>query len=1742
MGDDTSVRVAVRVRPLIPREVIDMCHACTSVASREPQIWVGKDKAFTFDHVFDSPTHQDRVYDTCVKGLVEGCFDGYNATVLAYGQTGSGKTYTMGTGYGLHINEHEQGIIPRAVAHLFEGIAQRQADAREKGAPVPDFKVHVQFMELYNEEIFDLLNSGKDMDDRGRKSHIKIHEDVKGEIYTVGVATKTVQNAEQVMKCLESGALSRTTASTAMNVQSSRSHAIFTLHIKQQRVVAMPPLEAAEDDDNSGELSGENGTSSMSEFETLTAKFHFVDLAGSERLKRTGATGDRAKEGISINCGLLALGNVISALGDASGKVSHVPYRDSKLTRLLQDSLGGNSRTLMIACVSPCDRDFMETLNTLRYANRAKNIKNKITVNQDKSSQTIALLRREIQDLQLELMEYKQASATGKRLVGEDGVEQVNDMFYENTMLQTENGNFRTRVKALQETVERLTVKNTELLAEQAAASWVGREGSEDVKVLIQGYLKEVEELRSKLMESEEVCTQLRKQLQRSQARASLSPTATVAVSGVYDVGAEVEEASVDDVLAEAKRDVESLRRKTKHLSRAQRDEEDGEKKSDADEDTAEANGNDESSESEAELEEDAIFNGEREKDFAARFWIPCSSLSTIRKVNKSISSLRRLVHRSNKEKTYSKDLANLTTEISCKQKLIEQLEQSQRRLHTMRMHYEEKLVQLQQRIRETEIERDRILSTMGGGGASKDSEEKVRKIKGDFERKLCQLQTELKKMQSAKREHAQLMKNQAEYERQVRKLKQEVADMKKTKVSLMTKMKEESRRHQEMEKRRNREVAHMKKESRQQENRIRSLEAQNRTKEMVLKRRHEEVAALRRQARPMSSRVAGRVAPGGRGNGKALLVSPRAAKQKWQSLEKNIDKLVLHKQSICTLERDMERWLMEREKLTRHLEKLVRKRDRARLAGKDERYVYDLEEQVEGVHANLQYVNLEIRECQANILQLEEPKEDLDLLDARGLLGGAESPQARYLFDKLLHMAINQSIQATQRQAVVQELQERLKQVEANNAMHQDLLEHSLYSMQIDMLAGGNEEAGTWADINISLSRYTAVKASPAGMLSTLYYLRSQKPDPYALGRSDPIFCFAFSPSAADTTSHGSQSSVEGVSPALLRPPSFFSSAPSLFCLFAPLHIAPYPGGHDLGLTLAPHSRSSPGILSARIPVRAKDMPQVVPVLIREHYGGSGDGPSGGPAGDRRRHDDVASRRGLPRPWTRREPDSSFERAGISQVSGRPQLLALEHAVYGSFIGQSDATLLSVLPLTTIGQCQGGYIKHCWSGESLLEYDKHRHVPPATCYESVAWTQGGGRGQSVDATPPSSPPAGRRARENVFSRLAGTGTAPLVKPDRGVISVFTGKPIFSKSSPLVCTHVAEGHSKAVLSLAVTNDVLFSSSKDRTVKIWNLHTGQEIQSLRGHPDNVVAVRYCEYTRLTFSVSTAYIKVWDVRENPAKCVHTLFSSGNCENGPVVPDSASRSLQIPQNESRINAIELNQYGTLLFSAASNIVRIWDLRRQVFYLCLSHRFACVGKLAGGHQAAVMCMAVDDAGVDSSLVVTGSKDHYIKVFEIPESGNGVLTPKMNLEPPHYDGIQSLALCNDYLFSGSRDYCIKKWDLSTQSHVMSLNQAHKDWICALNFMPNPGGPTVLLSSCRGGMLKLWNAENCSLIGELRAHTSPINAIATNSSCVFTASNNNDIKVWRTPGYYLEADSSSEDAEGNVKFASGLQT
>uniref|UniRef100_A0A8B9N154 Kinesin-like protein n=1 Tax=Accipiter nisus TaxID=211598 RepID=A0A8B9N154_9AVES len=360
------VRVALRCRPLVPKEISEGCQMCLSFVSGEPQVVVGNDKSFTYDYVFDPSVEQEEVFNTAVAPLIRGIFKGYNATVLAYGQTGSGKTYSMGGTYTANQEyEPSVGVIPRVIKLLFKEKEQRQDW---------EFILKVSYLEIYNEDILDLLCPSRE-----RSSPISIREDPKEGIKIVGLTERKVTCAQDTVSCLEQGNNSRTVASTAMNSQSSRSHAIFTICIDQKK----------KNDKNS----------------SFHSKLHLVDLAGSERQKKTKAEGDRLKEGININRGLLCLGNVISALGDENKKGGFVPYRDSKLTRLLQDSLGGNSHTLMIACVSPADSNLEETLNTLRYADRARKIKNKPIVNLDPQAAELHHLKQQVQQLQVLLLQ-----------------------------------------------------------------------------------------------------------------------------------------------------------------------------------------------------------------------------------------------------------------------------------------------------------------------------------------------------------------------------------------------------------------------------------------------------------------------------------------------------------------------------------------------------------------------------------------------------------------------------------------------------------------------------------------------------------------------------------------------------------------------------------------------------------------------------------------------------------------------------------------------------------------------------------------------------------------------------------------------------------------------------------------------------------------------------------------------------------------------------------------------------------------------------------------------------------------------------------------------------------------------------------------------------------------------------------------------------------------------------------------
>ncbi|KAL1139626.1 hypothetical protein AAG570_006606 [Ranatra chinensis] len=334
-------------------------------------------KTFAFDHCFYSTdsgssefASQETVFDCLGTDILDNAFQGYNACIFAYGQTGSGKSYTM------MGSQENKGIIPRLCDTLFDRIAKHQSSELS-------YKVEVSYMEIYNEKVHDLL------DPKPNKQSLKVREHAVFGPYVDGLSQLAVTSFQDIDMLMAEGNKSRTVAATNMNSESSRSHAVFSVVLTQTLT------------DTASGVSGEK-----------VSRMSLVDLAGSERAVKTGAAGDRLKEGSNINKSLTTLGLVISKLADqSSGKTKDkfVPYRDSVLTWLLKDNLGGNSKTVMVAAISPASDNYEETLSTLRYADRAKRIVNHAVVNEDPNARIIRELRQEVEALKEML---KHATAT----------------------------------------------------------------------------------------------------------------------------------------------------------------------------------------------------------------------------------------------------------------------------------------------------------------------------------------------------------------------------------------------------------------------------------------------------------------------------------------------------------------------------------------------------------------------------------------------------------------------------------------------------------------------------------------------------------------------------------------------------------------------------------------------------------------------------------------------------------------------------------------------------------------------------------------------------------------------------------------------------------------------------------------------------------------------------------------------------------------------------------------------------------------------------------------------------------------------------------------------------------------------------------------------------------------------------------------------------------------------------------
>ncbi|XP_078131314.1 kinesin-like protein KIF3C [Sander vitreus] len=385
-----SVKVVVRCRPLNRKEesngpaggIVQMDLRLGQVILRNPRASASEpQKTFTFDAVYDANSKQRDLYDESVRPLIDSVLAGFNGTIFAYGQTGTGKTYTM---QGAWLDPEKRGVIPNAFDHIFTHISRSQSDKQ--------YLVRASYLEIYLEEVRDLLDPN-----HGNARALELRENPESGVYVRDLTSCVCKSIKEIEEVMNVGNQARAVGATDMNEHSSRSHALFLITVE----CSQP---------------GPDGRKHI-----RVGRLNLVDLAGSERQAKTGVQGERLKEAAKINLSLSALGNVISALAD--GRSSHVPYRDSKLTRLLQDSLGGNAKTVMVATLGPAPQHYDETLTTLRYANRAKNIQNQPRVNEDPKDALLREFQLEIARLRAQLNHRKWRSKQKKEQVDGEGWE-----------------------------------------------------------------------------------------------------------------------------------------------------------------------------------------------------------------------------------------------------------------------------------------------------------------------------------------------------------------------------------------------------------------------------------------------------------------------------------------------------------------------------------------------------------------------------------------------------------------------------------------------------------------------------------------------------------------------------------------------------------------------------------------------------------------------------------------------------------------------------------------------------------------------------------------------------------------------------------------------------------------------------------------------------------------------------------------------------------------------------------------------------------------------------------------------------------------------------------------------------------------------------------------------------------------------------------------------------------------------
>lgn len=946
--EDTSVKVAVRIRPLLKEEIQQRCTECIKTVGNEPQITFGNDQNFTFDDVFGTKSSQNDIYEDCVANLVEAIFEGFNATVLAYGQTSSGKTYTMGSSSNVRLCEDEYGIIPRVARHIFDNIQLQETEDLNS-----TYRVHIQFLEIYGEEIRDLL-------DPNNCTSVTIRETPSGGVYVSGAREELTTSSDEMLSALERGSMVRTTGSTHMNESSSRSHAIFTVIL--ERTIHHPAVSRKSDEvvesgitdskveEESEAVRGENidNLSEMiagAEPEVRKCKFHFVDLAGSERAKRTGAEGIRLREGIDINKGLLALGNVISALGDEQkrGKV-HIPYRDSKLTRMLQDSLGGNSKTQMICCVSPADSNYSESLNAVRYANRARNIRNKPIINLDPTAMIIQDLRSQLKVVAVELLAFREGRHTSEDSKVSESV--LRDLAVsKSSQIPSISVDCAAPVPAPQRN------RTGALPKSHAPPAVAGSTTSPRINMEAIKYEQECIVLKSRLEDSDLELQRVEERLKRSALQLSELSEQLVIMQSERDyyrmkcddshinsqiVGGgedETHKMSKVGVIAEYIREIESLKSLNAKLqidrnnqwtamkifegtSNSSNEIGGGWDISSLEESDMSGVANVISSTEEQLIEEKRHLEKLENRDTSDE---SDNEHDVSSSKNESMAEKDRMFQR--RQKFMTAEVQELNESIQLKELLVMQLQRSQKQYHTMKLFYEEKLATLCVEMDTKEQEKQKMLEELHElslrsevTSVKQGREEKLRE-------KLDKKEQELRTLRVRQQELSHLSKVQHRSTEQLRKLESDISSMKRQRVDLARKLQIEKKMHLSALNTKAKEIDHLKRELTRAMHKVKKLgdekeRAELKTKEVI----RENVARRKRENSLTSStatskgalstrdsrRVLSQNAP--RPNGGRLLSAEEVRTKKW--LDKQVREIAARESAAEALRLQCEQQL----------------------------------------------------------------------------------------------------------------------------------------------------------------------------------------------------------------------------------------------------------------------------------------------------------------------------------------------------------------------------------------------------------------------------------------------------------------------------------------------------------------------------------------------------------------------------------------------------------------------------------------------------------------------------------------------------------------------------------------------------------------------------------------------------------------------------------------------------------------